>query len=303
MIISAANLTKSFGRIRAVDDLSFGVEEGKALALWGVNGAGKTTVIRCVLGVLRFRGRITVGGIDVRKRGKAARRLIGYVPQELAFHDDMRVRNALWFFSRLRGVDPRPALDLLERVGLAGSEGKRLRELSGGMKQRLALAFALLSDPPIIILDEPTSNLDAGARSGVIETLVDLKKSGKTILFASHRTEEVTALADRVVTLEKGRLVREVDASDFAPAAAMIRTLHLRVPAEAVPVAIRTLQARGLTATPNGRGLYVQVAPSSKGAPFNILAGARIDVHDFELLPPGNGVPDPTTRLTREVEP
>lgn len=207
---------KQFGAVRVLNGVSFEVAAGQAVALWGSNGAGKTTLLRCLLGLLRFRGQITVAGLDVRQQGKAARRLIGYVPQEIAFYDDYRVTEALKLVARLRRVGKLDVPARLSACGLAEHGRKRIRELSGGMKQRLGLALALMDDPPILILDEPTSNLDAQGRADMLEQLASLKRQGKTILFISHRPEEIAGLADRVMTLEHGRVSRD-DATEPAP--------------------------------------------------------------------------------------
>jgi ABC-type multidrug transport system ATPase subunit len=233
-MISAANLTVRFGRVRAVDGLSFDLPAGQCLALCGPNGAGKTTIIRSVLGLVRFRGRLTIAGLDTRRRGKAARSAIGYVPQELNFYDDFRSIDALRFFARIRRAAPDRPETVLAQVGLADAARKRVGELSGGMKQRLALALALLSDPPVLVLDEMTSNLDAAARASFLRLLAGLKDSGKTILFSSHRVEEVDALADRVLLLERGRLIRDCTAAEFAPAQPPIR-LSVPDPEDAAP--------------------------------------------------------------------
>ncbi len=207
-MIRVSHLTKRFGRHTAVDDLSFEVAAGEALALWGPNGAGKTTAIRCILGLLQSEGTITIAGHDARRDGKAARRALGYVPQELCLHDDLRAIEALHFYGSLKGAPAHRASVVLAEVRLAEHRRKRIRELSGGMKQRLALAIALLADPALLVLDELTANLDAGARSGFLALLCDLKERGKTILFTSHRVDEVTALADRVLLMDSGRLMR-----------------------------------------------------------------------------------------------
>lgn len=214
-MIRVEGVTKRFGRFAAVDDVSLQIAEGESLALWGANGAGKTTLIRCALGLLRFRGRIEVGGQDVLRRGKHARLQVGYVPQELGFQDDLRVLEAVGFFARLKGLGRVDAVAPLESVGLGGHERKRIRELSGGMKQRLALAIALLGDPPVLLLDEVTASLDAVGREEFVGALERLSGAGRTMLFASHRVEEVAALADRVAVMERGR-VRRIDAcSEF----------------------------------------------------------------------------------------
>jgi ABC-type multidrug transport system ATPase subunit len=211
-VIEVTNLTKRFGRFTAVEDLSFAVGTGEAIALWGANGAGKTTAVRCLLNLFPFEGEIAINGLDVRRAGKEVRRMIGFVPQELSFHDDMTVAETLIFYARLKkvpdGYDFEP---LLDQVRLSPHVNKRVGELSGGLKQRLALAVALLADPPILILDEPTASLDIRAREEFLLLLRSLKYEGKTMIFSSHHLEEVTALADRVLLLEGGRLV--VDAA------------------------------------------------------------------------------------------
>jgi ABC-type multidrug transport system ATPase subunit len=199
-----------FGRSTAVDDISLTIGAGESVALWGDNGAGKTTVIRCVLGLLRHQGHIRIGRFDSRKQGKRARQLIGYVPQELGFYDDLHVREAVRFFARLKGHASADCNTVLAGVGLEGHGDKRIRDLSGGMKQRLALALALLGNPPILVLDEVTASLDACGREEFVALLAEFRRSSQcAMLFASHRREEIEALATRVVTLERGKIVRD----------------------------------------------------------------------------------------------
>jgi ABC-type multidrug transport system ATPase subunit len=210
VMIQIDGVRKRFGRARVLDGVSFDVLTGQSVALWGSNGAGKTTLIRCVLGLIDFEGGVRVAGLDVRREGKRVRRLLGYVPQELAFYDDFRVIEAARFLARLRGADVGACEAGLASLGLAEHARKRVRELSGGMKQRLALSVALLNDPPVLVLDEPTSNLDSAGRRSLMELLLRVKGMGKTILFISHRPEEVRGLADRVLTLESGRVLTDV---------------------------------------------------------------------------------------------
>ena len=222
-MLSIRNLTKRYPRpgrawwsdetITAVDDLSFDVPAGTSLALWGVNGAGKTTVLKCLLGLLASEGELHLNGYDLRRDGRTARRFLGYVPQELAFHNDLSVAESCRFYARLKEVGDARIPVVLAQVGLTGQEKKAVGALSGGMKQRLALALALLSEPPVLLLDEPTSNLDAATRDEFIDLLVSLRNAGKTLLFTSHYADEVTRLAERVLVLADGRLV-----ADGAPA-------------------------------------------------------------------------------------
>ncbi|QDV02937.1 ABC transporter ATP-binding protein [Engelhardtia mirabilis] len=245
-MITIRDLTKRFGRVCALSEVSFDVEAGEAVALWGGNGAGKTTLLRCLLGALRHGGSVEVDGLDARRQGKAVRARIGYVPQELAFHDDMRVGAALAFFARLRVESLGRAAEILARAGLAGHERKRVRDLSGGMKQRLALAVATLGDPPVVVMDEPTSNLDAAGRAQVVESLRELRRSGKTVLFSSHRPEEVRALADRVLVLDGGRLVRTATPDELWPSGDGGPRSTLHIPDSDRERALEVLAAAGI---------------------------------------------------------
>lgn len=216
-MISVQNLTKRYAQpgrawwsdaeITAVDDLSFELKAGQAVALWGVNGAGKTTVLKCLLGLLDCDGELQLDGTDLRKDGRNARRHFGYVPQELAFHNDLSVAESCRFYARLKNVNLNRIPIVLDQVGLVGQERKAVGALSGGMKQRLALALALLADPPVLLLDEPTSNLDAETRYEFLDLLSQLHRMGKTLLFTSHHLEEVEQLAEQVLILRDGKLL------------------------------------------------------------------------------------------------
>lgn len=283
-MIRMHHVTKRYGRAAAVDDLSLEIPEGQSIALWGANGAGKSTLIRCVLGLLRFRGEIRVAGHDVRRRGKSARLMIGYVPQELGFYDELRAWEAIRYFGRLKGVSVGATEGALASVGLVGHEWKRIRELSGGMKQRLALAIALLGDPPVLVLDEVTASLDAVGRAELVGLLEGLAGSGRTLLFASHRAEEVAALADRVVSLKSGRVVGVMESAEFAATIGGETALHLMIAPQVRQRALAALRDSGYDARLNGVGLIVPVSPESKAGPFCELARADIAVHDFELI-------------------
>ncbi|HEX6385676.1 MAG TPA: ABC transporter ATP-binding protein, partial [Anaerolineae bacterium] len=214
----------------------------------------------------------------------AVRHLIGFVPQELTFHDDMSVKETLLFYARLKkvedGFDFEP---LLKRLALWPHLAKPVRDLSGGLKQRLALAIALLNDPPLLVLDEPTSNLDVQARGDFLALLLELKRSGKTLLFSSHRPEEVMTLADRVLVLADGHLVADCPPAELSQQLGQPTTLHLFVPADGVEPALTALTRHGLPASRNGRGILVQVAPGNKAEPIRILHAADISVEDFTL--------------------
>ena len=285
-MIEINGLTKTFGRATVVDAVSLAIGAGEAVALWGENGAGKTTIIRCVLGLLRYRGSIRIAGFDAWRDGKRARQLVGYVPQELGFYDDLRVHEAVRFFGKLKGLRVGDVDESLARVGLAGHGGKSIRQLSGGMKQRLALSIALLGDPPVLVLDEVTASLDACGRAEFVELLASLTKSpGRATLFASHRVEEIDALASRVVALERGRITSDVNAADFVRGAAARNVLHVLLSGDRVADALDTLHASGIDARRNGRGIFIAAEPSSRARALHRLEQANIRVEDFEIVP------------------
>jgi nitrous oxidase accessory protein len=214
-MLVVAKITKRFGRFAALDSVSLDLARGEALALWGPNGAGKSTLLKCLLGLLRFEGAVLVDGHDVVADAKVARGRLGYVPQELAFYPEWTSRELLVFLARIKRVATHRVDAALADVGLAAHGAKPIGSLSGGMKQRLALAAALLADPPLLVLDEITSHLDAAGREGLLRVLDQLKRSGKTILFTSHRCDDVLRLADRVIVLDRGKVAREVRPEDI----------------------------------------------------------------------------------------
>jgi heme ABC exporter ATP-binding subunit CcmA len=283
-MIKVNHLTKKFGNFTAVDELSFEILPGEAVALWGPNGAGKTTIIRCLLGLLNCEGELRINNFDAQKEGKKARAAVGYVPQELAFYDDLSARDTLHFYARLKGVANTRIETALAEVGLSAHGHKAVAALSGGMKQRLALAIALLANPPLLILDEPTSSLDTAARDEFAKLLLQQKIAGKTLLFTSHRLEEVELLATRVLVLEAGKLKQTCHhPAALAHELGMTLSLKLIVPQPMRNNALNVLQTQGFTVSPNGVGLRVAVSPGAKTAPLKALLAENIDVDNFEI--------------------
>ncbi|MEW6277665.1 MAG: nitrous oxide reductase family maturation protein NosD [Candidatus Eremiobacterota bacterium] len=282
-MLKITGVTKRFGALTAVDDLSLEVPEGSAVALWGANGAGKTTLMRCLLGLVNCQGQLEIGGVDARRDGKRARSMLGYVPQELSFHDDLTVAETMDFYATLRQVPRRETRDALKTVGLDHCPERRVGCLSGGMKQRLALALALLGSPPLLLLDEPTSNLDLQGREEFLRLLVELRAGGKTLLFTSHRLDEVLALADRVVVLEKGRVTLTATPAELVGKQGWQAVLKLRTPPDRLEDALELLVRSGYRATRNGCGVWVHVATDRKATPIQTLVRAGIPVTDFEM--------------------
>lgn len=212
-MIELTNVTVKFGRRQALDGFSLEVPEGASIALWGPNGAGKSTALHAILGLVPYTGRIRVDGHNGGPGGLAARKRIGWVPQQFSL--DMTVSEAIQFLAALRQI-PTPSVEsVLDPVGLHGIADQSIASLSGGQKQRLSLALSLLGDPPVLLLDEPTASLDRAGREQIISWLLQLRRQGKTMLFASHRPDEIRRLADIVAILDTGRLETMVPAGNW----------------------------------------------------------------------------------------
>jgi ABC-type multidrug transport system ATPase subunit len=282
-VISVQAVTKRYGERAALDAVSFDVGRGEAVALWGPNGAGKSTAIRCVLGAIRFEGSVRIGGFDVARSGKAARRLVGYVPQHLAFFDDLTVEDTVALSTTLRSVPLERGLDVLGDLGLADHRTKAVGALSGGLTQRLAIALALVADPPVLLLDEPTSSLDVAARESVLEVFERLRDQERSILLSSHHLDEVGVLADRVLAMDAGRITLEADPADLAAQLGLRAWLHVVLDTAAVSRALEVLGAAGFGARRNGRGVLVEVSAAEKAGALTCLAGAGLDVLDVDV--------------------
>jgi ABC-type multidrug transport system ATPase subunit len=282
-MIEIRALTKRYGRNEVLSDFSLSVARGESVALWGPNGAGKTTVVRCLLGLVGYDGTIELDGLDVKKHPKAARQRIGYVAQELSFYDDLTVLELLDFSADLRRLGADRVDAVVDEVDLSQHVDKKVAELSGGLKQRLGLAAALLPDPPVLLLDEPTSNLDAKARDRAINLLDRLRSEGHTLIVTSHHMEEVGMLVDRVIGMEDGRVTIECDPTDLAERLGIRAWLQLVLTNGSTQAAVDILTAAGFTARRNPRGVLVEVPAQGKGRAVATVQQAGIEIEDLEV--------------------
>ena len=219
-MIVAEQLSKRFGDHVALDAASFTVGPGEVVGLLGPNGAGKTTAMRILAGVFPpTSGRTMVAGIDLATAPIAARRRLGYAPERPALHPEMHVRGQLDFVANLRGAGSARAAvaDVLDQMRLGELAARRIATLSKGMRQRVGLATALVGDPPVLLLDEPTAGLDPGQRSDT-RRLIRRLAPDRAILVSSHELADVEAFCDRVVILHHGRVL-----ADGPPAALAAR--------------------------------------------------------------------------------
>jgi len=210
-MIRIENLVKTFGAKRAVDGISFGVERGEVLGFLGPNGAGKSTTMRMVTGFMPpTAGRVTIGGHDVAESPLEAKRLIGYLPENAASYPDMTVRGFLEFAAELRGLrgsQKKQAVGrVVERCFLQGVLRQSIDTLSKGYKHRTCLAQALIHDPDVLIMDEPTDGLDPNQKHEVRNLIRELGRN-KAIVFSTHILEEVDAACTRAIIIDRGRIV------------------------------------------------------------------------------------------------
>lgn len=209
-MIEVKHLTKSFGRFTAVNDVSFEIKDGETFALLGPNGSGKTTTLKCLVGLsVPTAGEISINGLDLWRNPREAKRLLSFLPQRLSFHESLTAREVMKFYCDLRKLPTTRVDDVLHNshFDFNGFSHKPVGDLSGGMIQRLGLAVACLPDSPILLLDEPTVSLDPEGAIRFREFLAMLKAEGKTIVFSSHVLADVERLADRVAILVGGKLV------------------------------------------------------------------------------------------------
>jgi ABC-2 type transport system ATP-binding protein len=213
-VLVISELRKAFGTNVAVNGVSFAVERGQLLGLLGPNGAGKTTTVSMIAGLATpDRGSITIGGATLSGDTDPAKRRIGLVPQDIALYDELSARSNLQLFGALYGLSSgalNESIDrTLELVGLADRAADKVKTFSGGMKRRLNLAAGLLHDPDILLLDEPTVGVDPQSRNAIFDNLEQLKASGKALLYTTHYMEEAERLADRIVVMDRGRVLAD----------------------------------------------------------------------------------------------
>ena len=227
-MLSVSGLSKSFGARRAVDGVSFKVQRGQTIGLLGPNGAGKSTTVSMICGLIKpDAGSVTLDGEPVTQGASAAKQKLGLVPQDLALYEELPAIENLKLFGALYGLKgaalKKRAEEVLALVGLSDRAKDKPSTFSGGMKRRLNIAAALLHDPQLLILDEPTVGVDPQSRNAIFDTLEALKAQGRSLIYTSHYMEEVERLADHIVIIDHGKVL-----ADAAPA-----DLYRRLPTQA----------------------------------------------------------------------
>jgi len=272
-------VAKTYGSVRALNDVSFDIEAGEFFGLLGPNGAGKTTLISILAGLVKATGgAVSVLGHDVVADYAAARRSLGIVPQELVFDPFFSVREALRIQSGYFGVKGNDDWidELLANLGLADKANANMRQLSGGMKRRVLVAQALVHRPPVIVLDEPTAGVDVELRQTLWQFVARLNREGHTVLLTTHYLEEAEALCGRIAMLKNGRVV------------ALDRTANLLAGTASTMLAFKTDDALPPSLADRARvtGRIVQLTAHDANEVESLLGGLRdagVKVEDLEI--------------------
>ncbi|MDQ0176401.1 ABC transporter ATP-binding protein [Bacillus chungangensis] len=211
-MLKVQNVTKKYDKKKVIQDISFHVRKGEAFGLLGPNGAGKSTLIGMLCGLLPYdQGDVEVGGVSVRKNLLMIKKKIGVVPQDIALYPTMSAHDNLIFWGRMYGLKKieakKRAAEVLKMVGLSERAKERIETYSGGMKRRINIGAALMHEPELLIMDEPTVGIDPQSRNHILETVKKLNQAGMTIIYTSHYMEEVEYLCEKIAIIDNGELI------------------------------------------------------------------------------------------------
>jgi Cu-processing system ATP-binding protein len=283
-----SSVSKHYGKVAAVEDVSLTLHPGEATALVGHNGAGKTTLIKLLLGLIRpSRGSVGVLGVDpAGRQGAQGRRALGFLPENVAFHGAMTGTELMKFYARLKGQPVARNRDLLARVGLAEAANRRVATYSKGMRQRLGLAQTLIGDPRLLLLDEPTSGLDPASRAEVFDMIDALRADGATILVSTHALAEVGERVDKVAVLHKGALLHAGSLADLRREIGAETRMRLRVQPCTTGMVLKDLPDGVRCASRDATHLELLVPDDRKMAVLRQLTDMP-NVEDVEMTTPG----------------
>ncbi len=275
---------KTYDGNTVLDNVSLDVREGTAVALVGHNGAGKTTMIKLLLGlILPSSGRVRILGLDpAGPDGAEAKRNLGFLPETVAFQQAMTGLEVLNFYARLKRADRKANMELLGRLGLADVAKQRVKTYSKGMRQRLGLAQALLGTPRVMLFDEPTTGLDPSLRRGFYDILSDLKQDGATVLLASHALSELESRVDRVAIMNKGKLIACGTISELRGAAKIPVHLCLRT-RDGTAGAIADRLGGADISQVNGQTVKFTCAPEDKMMLVRRVSELGVAIEDMEI--------------------
>ena len=281
------SVTKTYRGAVAVKDVSLILREGETIALVGHNGAGKTTLIKLMLGLIRpSGGSVRVLGENPSAGEFAARRRLGYLPENVSFNMALTGRETLGFYARLKRVSLGDVAGLLESVGLTAAADRRVGGYSKGMRQRLGLAQALLGDPRVLLLDEPTTGLDPALRNSFYDIVEDLRARGATVLLSSHALTELEGKADRVIIVNRGIKIADGTIDELRGIARLPTRIRVRL-ADGDPASQSDWPGGAFGwRRVSGHSFEIDAAPEEKISVLRKATSAGAPVADIDVLPP-----------------
>lgn len=280
-LIELDAVSKSFGQVAAVQNVSLAVGRGEMFGLIGHNGAGKSTLFKLMLGLLpATSGRVRVGGVDTGSaQFRQVRRRLGYLPESFVSYDNLSGHEVLRLFADLKGVARARCDDVLEQVGLGGAGARRLHAYSKGMRQRLGLAQVLLGDPQLIFLDEPTNGLDPEGIASFYSLLRAARARGATIVITSHMLAEIQDRVDRLMILDGGRIAALGTLAELRARHVLPSTVEAQLrPGQGATAAGLLAHLAGVTVSPDGDHVSISCPAAHKVAVLALLAPAMLDV-------------------------
>ncbi|QRM27677.1 ABC transporter ATP-binding protein [Microvirga sp. VF16] len=285
--VAIRHVVKRFGQVEAVHDVSFELKEGETVALVGHNGAGKTTLMKLMLGLIRpTEGGITVLGDDPAAGEFAARRKLGYLPENVSFNAALTGQETLAFYARLKREPAKSVTSLLERVGLTHAANRRVGTYSKGMRQRLGLAQALLGEPRVLLLDEPTTGLDPALRHSFYEIVEELRGRGATLLLSSHALTELEERAGRVIIMNRGIKVADGTLDELRRIARLPTRIRLKVTDAGLATVPKWLGPVDAWRRINGHMVEIDAGPDSKIEVLRRATDEGAPVEDLDVVPP-----------------
>ncbi len=283
--IEVANLTKRYGPVEAVRDLSFALEPGEIIALVGHNGAGKTTLLKLLLGLVRpSEGSIRVLGENPAAGEFDARRRLGYLPENVSFNPALTARELLSFYAKLKSQPVAVALELLDRVGIGSASSRRLGTYSKGMRQRLGLAQALIGEPQVLLLDEPTTGLDPALRLDFYDIAEARRAGGATVVLSSHALAELGDRAGRIIIMNRGKMVANGSIDHLRHLARLPAKIRCKAADANAEILSNKLTAAAVCRRVNAHTIEFDAMPERKLELLHLVAD--LPLIDVDVVPP-----------------
>lgn len=281
-------VSKNFKDVKAVNNVSFSVKKGEIFGFLGPNGAGKTTTIKAILGLLHAdSGKIRINGYDIKENEIEAKRSIGYLPERVSFYENLNPVQTLQFFCELQGVDKSVVNELLDEVGLSDALNRKVGGFSKGMLQLLGIAQTMIGEIPVYIFDEPMSGLDPRWVKVVRDMIIKLNKQGATIMFSSHILSEVQNLCDRVVIINKGKIIAKDTVENLNNYLKIKPRLELTIPElnGKIPQKIREIEGI-ITIDIKDDKILITCEPSARINVISEIKNQGFDVKDVKTFEP-----------------